>query len=230
MEIKISEDKLDYLKDVVFDGFAGTGMVGVAANLCSNPGNDYKNLLQLEWQKNFGKLPNWGQRKAICSDLSPVASLIAAGYNSSSEPILVNERLSDILQATLKEIDWTLETKHTDGSKGTINNVVWSDVFKCPNCTNEIIYWDSAIDHENGTVKESFNCPSCNVELTKRDLEKSWETLFDLELNETVTLTKSKPLIIGKNSIIGAGSVVLKDVPSNVTVIGNPARVLNKLI
>jgi DNA modification methylase len=182
--------------DIVFDGFAGTGMVGVAANLCTNPGNDYKNLLQHEWQKNFGVLPNWGQRKAICSDLSPVASLIAAGYNSSADPLMVNERLNNILKSTLKEIEWTLETKHTDGSKGTINNVVWSDVFKCPNCTSEIVYWDSAIDHENGAVKDAFNCPSCNIELTKRDLDKSWETLFDLELNETVTLTKSKPVII----------------------------------
>ena len=34
------------------------------------------------------------------------------------------------------------------------------------------------------------------------------------------------PLIIGKNSVIGMGSVVLKDVSSNSTVVGNPARVI----
>jgi acetyltransferase-like isoleucine patch superfamily enzyme len=32
-------------------------------------------------------------------------------------------------------------------------------------------------------------------------------------------------LYIGKNSIIGMGSVVTKDVPSEVTVAGNPARI-----
>jgi acetyltransferase-like isoleucine patch superfamily enzyme len=31
---------------------------------------------------------------------------------------------------------------------------------------------------------------------------------------------------IGKNSIVGAGSVVMKDVPPNVVVQGNPARVI----
>ena len=35
-------------------------------------------------------------------------------------------------------------------------------------------------------------------------------------------------IIIGDNVIIGAGSVVTKDVPSNCTVVGNPARVLVK--
>lgn len=34
---------------------------------------------------------------------------------------------------------------------------------------------------------------------------------------------------IGKNSIVGAGSVVMKDVPPNVIVIGNPARVVQHL-
>lgn len=35
------------------------------------------------------------------------------------------------------------------------------------------------------------------------------------------------PLVkIGNNAIIGAGSVVLKDVPDNVTVFGNPAKVI----
>lgn len=34
------------------------------------------------------------------------------------------------------------------------------------------------------------------------------------------------PIIIGDNVIIGAGSVVTKDVPANCTVIGNPARII----
>ncbi|MDD5194095.1 MAG: acyltransferase [Candidatus Omnitrophica bacterium] len=33
---------------------------------------------------------------------------------------------------------------------------------------------------------------------------------------------------IGENSIVGAGSVVTKDIPSNVTACGNPARILRR--
>jgi UDP-2-acetamido-3-amino-2,3-dideoxy-glucuronate N-acetyltransferase len=35
-------------------------------------------------------------------------------------------------------------------------------------------------------------------------------------------------ITIGENAIVGAGSVVTKDVPANTTVAGNPARILKK--
>ena len=34
---------------------------------------------------------------------------------------------------------------------------------------------------------------------------------------------------IGKNSVIGAGSVVTKDIPENVVAVGNPCRVLRQI-
>ena len=34
---------------------------------------------------------------------------------------------------------------------------------------------------------------------------------------------------IGDNSVIGAGSVVTKDIPSNVLAVGNPCRIIKKL-
>ncbi len=40
--------------------------------------------------------------------------------------------------------------------------------------------------------------------------------------------TKNKPITIGQNSKIAAGAVVRKDVPDNVTVVGNPAQILNR--
>ena len=36
------------------------------------------------------------------------------------------------------------------------------------------------------------------------------------------------PVVIGENSIIGAGSVVTKDIPDNCVAVGNPARVIKK--
>lgn len=40
--------------------------------------------------------------------------------------------------------------------------------------------------------------------------------------------TPDKPLVIGKGAIVGMGAVVTKSIPAGVTVIGNPARILEK--
>ncbi|CAM4361785.1 acetyltransferase [Acinetobacter pragensis] len=37
-----------------------------------------------------------------------------------------------------------------------------------------------------------------------------------------------KPLVIGKGAVVGMGAVVTKSVPAGVTVVGNPARILEK--
>ncbi len=49
-------------------------------------------------------------------------------------------------------------------------------------------------------------------------------------IDDNVTIYANSVVIggiyIGKNSIIGAGSIVLRDIPDNVTVAGNPAKII----
>lgn len=52
--------------DSVFDGFAGTGMTGVAAQTCQNPDNETKNLIEGEFRQSDLPVPVWGSRKSIC--------------------------------------------------------------------------------------------------------------------------------------------------------------------
>jgi DNA modification methylase/predicted RNA-binding Zn-ribbon protein involved in translation (DUF1610 family) len=174
--------------DIVFDGFCGTGMTGVAAQLCG----DRKVVESLgytvredgtildEEGKPFSKL---GARKAILNDLSPAATLIAANYNSPVDLEEFEREAKRILEEVEEECGWMYETLHTDGkTKGKINYTVWSDVFICPNCSQEVVFWDVAVDKEAGKVKDEFPCPHCGTSLTKRSMERAFVSKYDPDI------------------------------------------------
>ena len=59
--------------------------------------------------------------------------------------------------------------------------------------------------------------------------KKHWKKTFIKKgavIGSNVTLM---PVTIGENAIVGAGSVVTKDVPANTIVKGNPAKIVNNL-
>jgi acetyltransferase-like isoleucine patch superfamily enzyme len=63
--------------------------------------------------------------------------------------------------------------------------------------------------------------------------EKDWEvepTLVKRGASIGSGATILSRVTIGENAIIGAGSVVTKDVPPNAIVAGNPARVLRTIV
>ena len=55
----------------------------------------------------------------------------------------------------------------------------------------------------------------------------------DVHIEENVWLGANVTVVpgvtIGKNSVIGAGSVVVKDIPANVVAVGNPCKVLREI-
>lgn len=171
--------------DIVFDGFCGTGMTGVAAQLCG----DRKVVESLGYQvKDDGiildeegkPISKLGARKAIMNDLSPAATFIAANYNSPVDIEEFEREAKRILEVVEEECGWMYETLHTDGkTKGKINYTVWSDVYICPNCSNEVIYFNTAIDMQAGIVKDTFECPTCRALLNKRSMERALVTKLE---------------------------------------------------
>lgn len=170
--------------DIVFDGFCGTGMTGIAAQLCGSE-NDVKALKE--------ENAPIGVRHGICSDLYPIASLIAATYNLKFDPKAFERKALRILEQVEKELGWMYETE-VDGKKAKINNTIWSDVFICPSCSNELVLWNETVDLDKEIMKDSFPCPYCGNTCSKKNMGKAWETSFDSLLNKTVTLNKKVPV------------------------------------
>jgi DNA modification methylase len=193
--------------DVVLDSFCGTGMTGVAAQMCANKkaieeigyrvGDDGtifdRESLASEW-KPFSKL---GARLAILNDLSPIATFIAGNYNSPVNPIIFQENGRSVMAEIEKKCAWMFETLHSaTGTKGRINFTVWSDVYGCPNCAGEVVYFNCAIDSVTGKVNEIFSCPHCSTQMTKRQADRVWRSYFDHYLGESVRQVKQVPVLI----------------------------------
>ncbi len=215
--------------DVVFDGFCGTGMTGVAAQMCG----DKQAISALGYQilpdgtieapeedengniifKPFSKL---GVRRAILNDLSPAATFIAYNYNIPVDITAFEQEALKIVQDIEVEYGWLYQTLH-DATKesnvqeikkvvlgemdcpmsitlGRINYTIWSDVFICPECAEEVVFWQAAV--ENTKVNKKFPCSHCDAMLTKRKLERAWSTRFDKAIGETIKQTKQVPVLI----------------------------------
>ncbi|SCL81632.1 DNA methyltransferase [Sporanaerobacter sp. PP17-6a] len=190
--------------DIVFDGFCGTGMTGVAAQMCGNPEADLEFKLQLEKEMPYIK---WGSRKAILNDLSPAATFIAHNYNTPVDVEEFEKEANRILDECEKELGWMYETNHVDENgnqiydmagpvKGKINYTIWSDVLICPNCSNDINLWDVAVDNDNGTVSDSFTCNNCKANLKKNECDKAMELIYDEYLKTNVYISKQVPVLI----------------------------------
>ena len=163
--------------DIVMDGFCGSGMTGVAAKMCGSSSHELRMEMESE-------MPNikWGYRNSILSDLAPAATFIASNYTSS-----INEKeFYDTTEIILAEVEnkwgWMYETNPSnkeisflnDSVKGKIIYTVWSDVFICPNCGNEIVFWDvSPLNAEERSERGKFACLDCGVKVSKRECERS---------------------------------------------------------
>jgi len=144
--------------------------------------------------------PKLGTRKAVLVDLSPAATFIAHNYNTPVDVAQFEREAKRILREVEDECGWMYETTHTDGkTKGKINYTVWSDVFLCPDCGGEMIFWDVGLDSESGKVKDTFSCPHCDAMQTKRNLERAQEVIYDPSVAQTIHRARQEPVLIHYN-------------------------------
>lgn len=107
------------------------------------------------------------------------------------------------------------------------NCKISSHTFICEGVTIED---EVFIGHNVSFINDMF--PKSVNEDGSVQTDKDWElktTLVKKRASIGTSATILGGVTIGENSLVGAGSVVTKDVPSNVVVAGNPARIIKKL-
>lgn len=180
--------------DIVLDGFAGSGMTGVAAQWCGSAPATYRHELESEWKKQGKAAPKWGARRVILNDLSPAATFIAANYNLPFDVEAFAKAGKQLLQEVEHELGWMYETLHTDGkTKGRIEFTVWSEVFTCPHCAGEVVFLDEALDDESKKVRDNFPCPNCSANLNKDNLDRVLESRIDPATGDSHKRVKFRP-------------------------------------
>lgn len=183
--------------DFVLDGFAGSGMTGVAAQWCSTAPAVYRHELEMAWKKAGRPAPKWGLRRAVLNDLSPAATFIAANYNLPFDVDAFARAGDQLLKDVQREIGWMYETLHTDGkTKGRIEYTVWSEVFTCPECAGEINFLKEALDADGQRVQDAFPCPHCGVHLNKDKLERVLESRVDPATGKPWQRLRFQPAVI----------------------------------
>ena len=121
--------------DIVFDGFCGTGMTGVAAQLCG----DRKTVQELGYRVDRDGViydgdevvSHLGPGKAVLVDLSPAATFIAYNYNTPVDANAFEREAERILNEVEEELGWMYETWHPSCDdpnrvKAQIQYVIWS--------------------------------------------------------------------------------------------------------
>ncbi|MDC0740859.1 DNA methyltransferase [Polyangium mundeleinium] len=190
---------LHYTKpgDVVLDSFSGTGMTGLAAQICGAPDPDFRNTIEEEWRTAGFGAPTWGRRFAVLSDISPFATFLAHNFNATLDVTTFEQEAQRIVAETEKKYGWVYET---DGgrtaARGSLQYVIWSESIFCE-CGREILFWDPP--NPAGTLPEPetvFKCPACGANVVKRSAQRATTTFVDSVLNTPVTQNKQTPVFV----------------------------------
>lgn len=187
--------------DVVFDGFCGTGMTGVASEFCGNVSELEKmgytiakngDIFKSGDQEPFSKI---GARHSVLSDLAPAATFIAENYNFTTSNEIFNNEIDRVTSIIKDQYGWMYSMTDESGNIGEAEAIVWSDIFICSNCGEDFVFWETAVDSEIGGVKNEFECPNCGALQTKRSAKRKFITTFDLITNTPYYHAEQVPVL-----------------------------------
>jgi len=191
--------------DVVFDGFCGTGMTGVAAALCGDSGRGRKSIASKDLLQ---------PRYAVLVDLSPMATLIASnllrpvgrsGFLTAVKTVCAAVE-SDFGHLYLtRHSGWKVRDRkvvehkryqHRPDQQGSVEFTLYSDVARCPECTAETTLYEVIVDEQNDSLRSDLKCPHCKALVPESKWEPVHTSVFDPILKQTIQQLRIEPVLI----------------------------------
>jgi predicted RNA methylase len=162
---------------VVADPFCGSGSTGVAAAIAEQ------------------ELPAPERYDVVLGDLSPYATAIAAGLNRAPDADVFERAANSCLELARERIGELWSTQHSDGRRGEILYTVWSDILACPRCSLRNVFWEQAVDLEQGEIRRVLEC-RCGHSYRKDQAERVTQTALDAFIGASVDRIARVPVLI----------------------------------
>ena len=173
--------------DTIVDFFAGSGMTGLAALMAG--------------------------RKAVLSDISVLGQHIAKGYLAAVSPSAFRHAAASVMETARAALGDLYKTRRaTDGAVAEMVRTVWSFIYLCPVCSNELVYFE----HLSPLGSAPGQCPSCDGPFRRRNWSRGEDVPVDVVVaGETGKLVSQDVSALDREMIATAASDPRqKDVPS----------------
>ncbi|MEJ9222341.1 DNA methyltransferase, partial [Paenibacillus glucanolyticus] len=159
--------------DIIFDGFSGSGMTGLASEMCSSIKEIQELGLIVDEYGNISDSSDgsikikseMGYRRAILTDLSPAASFIAHNYNKKADKQKSEQILRKILSEVNDECGWAYLTFNKIPDEEIISN----EIQKISNIDEMKLFCEKYKKHlypvNYYLWSELYTCNSCQSEV-----------------------------------------------------------------
>ena len=168
--------------------------------------------------KEFGKC----EKNSFCE-----APFVMSGHKY----IFIEENFRARARLQLEAVSMHLGNKYQPHIKIGKNVSINYDVHIA--CINNIVIGDNVLIGSKVLITDHFHGQAIKSEITTPPSERYLYTKGPVVIQDNVWIGEQVVILpgvtIGKNSIVGAGSVVTKSVPDNCVVAGNPSKVIKRL-
>lgn len=173
----------------VLDAFAGSGSTGIAALLCEHPTERMKTIAE-----ELGISPRWGRRNAVLYDIGTYASFAAKTMLNGLRSKEYDRVIADFAVKAAESAGNMYAAQDPSGRTGSIRYMIWSEVLVCPECGEEITYFEHGTSRNPVNFKDSIICPCCKREFSVDKMPFAKEQVYDRILQKNIVQKKRVPV------------------------------------